>query len=172
MFHTFTDASENLCKVHLHPAGTWKYCCVSIPNLEQISYEYLHPCTTVSECPFHPFHSLDFVFIHICSCHCVTSTLLFISASLPNSFFCPSPPLTPRPPTSFLSYVCADFFRFLSASATCVVAMFMCLYISEHLLFQQGPHGLKCQSQAAARQAQLCSGLVFRLLPVPPLLVL
>lgn len=125
----------------------------------------IHP---LSSCPFHPFHSLHF-FIHISSCHCGTSTLFLL--------LCPTHPIAlqlPTPgtsPSSFLSYVCTDFFRFLSASATCVVAMFMCLYISEHLLFQQGPHGLKCQSRAAARQAHLCSGLVLCLLPVPALLV-
>ncbi|CAG05426.1 unnamed protein product [Tetraodon nigroviridis] len=35
----------------------------------------------------------------------------------------------------------------LVVCATCVVAMFLCLYISEHLFFQQGPHGLKCQNK-------------------------
>lgn len=60
-----------------------------------------------------------------------------------------SPPLSHRHTQTHTlalspSCVCAIFFP---ASATCVVAMFLCLYISEHLFFQQGPHGLKCQSK-------------------------
>ncbi|KAM7406428.1 hypothetical protein PAMP_000804 [Pampus punctatissimus] len=43
--------------------------------------------------------------------------------------------------------VCEDSVDRRNQAATCVVAMFLCLYISEHLLFQQGPHGLKCQSK-------------------------
>lgn len=60
---------------------------------------------------------------------------------------------------------------FFSASATCVVAMFMCLYISEHLLFQQGPHGLKCQSKQLPDKHIVQQACVSPP-PVPPLLVL
>lgn len=113
-----------------------------------------------SNCTCHPFHSS------------FPSTSPRVTASHP-LYFCFSAQLLLLPftsstsstsLTSFPSCVCTDFLGFLSAPATCVVAMFMCLYISEHLLFQQGPHGLKCQSRAAAR-------LLLCLLPVPALLV-
>lgn len=60
---------------------------------------------------------------------------------------------------------------FFSASATCVVAMFLCLYISEHLLFQQGPHGLKCQSKQLPDKCIVQQACVSPP-PIPPLLVL
>lgn len=111
------------------------------------------------------------VFFHLYACHCTISNLLCICA--PHStHLClslSSPPPHPSPPHhSFLSYVGQIFF---SASATCVVAMFLCLYISEHLLIQQGPHGLKCQSKQLPDKRIVQQACVSPP-PVPPLLVM
>lgn len=158
--HLLTDYSENLCNVDVHCRDLE---ILSVFTTETWSWSPINILYPFSNCPFSTFSPI--------SPHVTASYPLYFrfSAQLILLPFTSPPPASPS--SSFLSYVCTDFFRFLSASATCVVAMFMCLYITEHLLFQQGPHGLKCQSRAAARQAHLCSGLVLCLLPVPALLV-
>lgn len=106
---------------------------------------YIEKCTSLFMCICHiivsypahyspdfcpKFHCLHSVFFCLCPpCHCAMPTLVCICVS------------------TFNTSLCHMFVHFFSASATCVVAMFLCLYISEHLLFQQGPYGLKCQSK-------------------------
>lgn len=110
---------------------------------------------------------------------CMVSSSIYVHVSVPCPLCCVfvflqlntslrEPAIFSFLPCSFLSYVCADFF---SASATCVVAMFLCLYISEHLLFQQGPHGLKCQSKQLPDKCIVQQACVSPP-PIPPLLVL
>lgn len=107
---------------------------------------------------FHPF-----------ACHGTIFNLLCICAPHTSAWACHLHPLTSQPPHHFfLSYVGLGFF---SASATCVVAMFLCLYISEHLLSQQGPHGLKCQSKQLPDKCIVQQACVSPP-PVPPLLVM
>lgn len=93
---------------------------------------------------------------------------VFVVVFLHSTHLCVSLPSSAFPPL-FFSVICLC--RFFSASATCVVAMFLCLYISEHLLFQQGPHGLKCQSKQLPDKCIVQQACVSPP-PIPPLLVL
>lgn len=125
--------------------------------------------------PQHPSHRSSGVVFYLCACQCAMSTLLCIRGRVfPHStHLCVSLPSSAFSPLFFFCHMFVQifFFFFFSASATCVVAMFLCLYISEHLLFQQGPHGLKCQSKQLPDKCIVQQACVSPP-PIPPLLVL
>ena len=174
------------------PPGEWKH----VPYIQNIVYLVLcwsvcftlyvcmHVFSVVSKCTFcqHVTLSLTSIssfawclLLSVCRpvCHVHSAVYLCVSAlntslrepailSLsPLFFFC----------HTFVLIFFFFFFFFFSASATCVVAMFLCLYISEHLLFQQGPHGLKCQSKQLPDKCIVQQACVSPP-PIPPLLVL
>lgn len=118
----------------------------------------------------HTFYSLHGVFFHLCACQRAMSTLQCICGCVSTLDTSLCEPAIFSPPPRFFSVICLCRF-FFSASATCVVAMFLCLYISEHLLFQQGPHGLKCQSKQLPDKCIVQQACVSPP-PIPPLLVL
>lgn len=112
-FHTFTDASENHCQVHLHPAGTWKYCCVSVPNLELIPYECLIPVPLRQTVHFIHF-TLSTLFssisVHVTASHPLCCLFLLLCPTHSFALHLPPPLALPLLSCHMFAQISSDFF--------------------------------------------------------------